>query len=341
MKKRVVMLMGLIALLSSLFGCTKGPRTGGETDIDGPDIGNEIIENGDDFSQTGSGEYKKVVGLEFGINGYREGASYFIHKDENDATKTILEYENPENSVRELSCEVCADTMEKLSKLCADLNILSWDKFNKSMKNVLDGSGFYLTVSFEDGTHINAQGSNSFPKNYSQFEKGLAEVMEPVINAEIDKQKEDLYNSGAYSSRLEMAMINYSGRGKSGSDSYSFLIRNYDTNSSNADMKVKSVSGEFIEPGDYRYYGTPDNIDELLAEIQTVLEKYSVYKWDGYDESTPDYNDREWFQLNFYYADAQIGCCGCGDTENYAEVRKEILEIVNRYMKEYLAEENK
>lgn len=332
--KGLVLTMGLLALLSNLFGCTRGPKDPGS--IETPSLpDDEFGIEGDDFSQDGYGEYKKVVKLEFYVNGYGPCYSYDIHPDEENEGKTILVYENMEDGVSEMICEVDDETMKSLSKLCEQCNVLSWDGFNRNAKYVLDGSGFGLYADFEDGTHIGAHGSNCFPKQYSEFEHGIIEVFKPVIEASLVQKRDELYLSGAYDKPLEMAMINYKGRGASGRDSYSFLLRNSTSGSTFADITVKSVSGEFIEPGDYRYYDNPEDIDELLAKIQEVLVKYEVYKWDGYDKSTDDYNDREWFQLDFYYPEASIDCHGCGDTEHYDEVRSEMLQIIFEYMKPY------
>lgn len=315
--RRVLIIMGIFTMLFSLFGCTKDNN---------PDIKNE---NGEG---AGQGGYRKVAGLSFGVSGYGPGWNYNIQKSEEDNTKTIMTCEDFENSIREISCEVDDGTLESISKLMERLNIQSWNGFSKSNDFVLDGEGFSLSVDFEDGKHIYASGSNSFPKNYSEFESEFLEIVAPLVDGELARLRDKMKEEGKYSEKLEMAMINYNGRGKSGSDAYNILIRDGSSTATKADIEINSLSGEFIEPGKYRYFENPDDTDELLAKIQAVLEKYDVYKWDGYDKSTDDYNDREWFQLDFLYPEAKIGCCGCGDTEHYAEVRKELLEIICEYV---------
>lgn len=337
--------MGLIALLSSLVGCTKEPKKPAGPDNDTKPANTKTekpdtdIEPGNKDENPGPGVYKKVIGCEYRINGYSISCHYSIKKSDDKEGSFVLDYSNMLNAVSDINCEINDDTMEAISKLCEELNVVSWDKFDEVDEEVLDGSGFSLYLSFEDGTYISASGDNRFPKNYGKFEDGLAEILKPSIELALEKERDKKYENGEYSQKLEMAMINYSGRGLSGSDSYSILIRDNSSTSTKADIEVKSASGEFIEEGSYRYYGDPENTDELLAKIQEILEKYKVYKWDGYDESTPDYNDREWFQLDFCYPQASISCCGCGDTENYAEVRKELLELVIEYLKEYTKEQ--
>lgn len=333
--KGVVLVMGLLAMLGGLFGCTKGtgepeenenihetatPKGTGDKEDDGGESVNHLS--------------KKVVTCDFGVSGYMPGFSIVIEKDEDDDSKTVLRYENRDTGYIDITCEVDSDTMDRLNRLFGELNIISWDKFKKSDDYVLDGSGFYLYATFDDGTAMSAQGSNCFPENYGKFESGMLEVIAPLVEAERARINDEKYQNGDYSKRPEEVMINFSGRGKSGSDKYSFLLRDGETSYNSAEMTVNSVSGEFIKSGDYSFAGNPD-ISGLMDEIQKILEKYKVYKWDGYDKSTADYSDREWFQIFIGYENASIDACGCGDTENYAKVREELLELLIKYMQEY------
>lgn len=69
--------------------------------------------------------------------------------------------------------------------------------------------------------------------------------------------------------------------------------------------------------------------------------KCKKYCREAKNYGTPDYKDREWFRLDFCYAKAKISCMGCGDTENYAEVRKDLPETVIRHMRACLAKKEK
>ena len=308
--------MGIMTFLTGLLGCAQN------IDIDSKDEFTGIVA----LDDVAEGDYLKVTGCEFGTSGYTPGFNYRIYKSEEDSNVTLFDFETREDGYVTGTCEIDDATLDDISKLCKKLDIISWDKFDKSAKGVLDGSGFSLSVDFEDGTHIYATGSNFFPKNYGSFESTFENIIAPITEAERAKQCEEKYAAGAYSEKLEMAMINFKGRGASGKDEYSFLLRS--NCSPAADITLKSVSGEFIEAGDYRYYGEADDIEEVLAKIQEVLEKYDVYKWDGYNKSTEDFNDREWFQFSFSYPEASINCYGCGDTEHYDEVRSELLTIL-------------
>ena len=46
-------------------------------------------------------------------------------------------------------------------------DVASWDGFNESDYDVLDGENFRLEIGFSDGTSVLARGDNAFPDNYS------------------------------------------------------------------------------------------------------------------------------------------------------------------------------
>lgn len=161
------MVMGFLGLISTLFGCSKKEEES--------EVPSGIV--GEDFSEEGTGEYKKIQSFYYNVNGYNPGFDFDIKADENKPDKYEMTCNDYENGVRDKTYKVDVSTIESLSQLCAELNILSWDKFKQHDENVLDGSGFMLSITFEDGTQVYAQGENSFPKNYWDFEKRAYEIL--------------------------------------------------------------------------------------------------------------------------------------------------------------------
>lgn len=315
-KKGILVVMGLAAILG-LLGC----GTGGSRNIV------KHVFSGLNQTDGGSAEYKKVVSFEYGESGYTPGFTYSFKDGE-------LTYNGPETYYEDMTVKLDDETVVAVSELFARLNVMSWNKFDKNKKHVLDGTGFSLSAKFEDGKTISAEGSNAFPKNYSEFSGGIVEILSPAVNAGLDEIRENKFREGKYDGPLDFAMITYKDRGASGNDSYNFIIRSGEDNTFDIEIEVVSESGDFGEAGTYNYRGECDKCEEILARIQEVLLRYEVYKWDGYDESTDDFNDREWFQLCFNYPEALINCCGCGDTEHYEEVRAELLTILMEYAAE-------
>ena len=58
------------------------------------------------------------------------------------------------------------ETVQTLMDVIETYNVSSWDGFDETNENVLDGEGFSLEIGFTDGTNVKAQGDNSFPDQY-------------------------------------------------------------------------------------------------------------------------------------------------------------------------------
>ena len=58
--------------------------------------------------------------------------------------------------------------LTQLGEMVGIYHIDLWDGFDKSRRDVLDGSSFSLEVTLADGSTICARGNNSFPQQYSE-----------------------------------------------------------------------------------------------------------------------------------------------------------------------------
>lgn len=68
------------------------------------------------------------------------------------------------------------ELMKELAEIIDAHDLIKWDGFDKSDSRVADGSGFDIGVRFDDGTEINASGSNSFPKGYGDASRAIDEL---------------------------------------------------------------------------------------------------------------------------------------------------------------------
>jgi len=59
------------------------------------------------------------------------------------------------------------ETVQTLMEVIEEYNVSSWDGFDKTNDNVLDGEGFSLEIGFTDGTSVKALGDNVFPEQYA------------------------------------------------------------------------------------------------------------------------------------------------------------------------------
>jgi len=69
---------------------------------------------------------------------------------------------------REHVLEMTEEDAERLTALAEEHNLQSWAGFDQSARNVLDGTGFSLTIGYADGQRLYAEGSNAFPKGYRE-----------------------------------------------------------------------------------------------------------------------------------------------------------------------------
>ena len=61
-----------------------------------------------------------------------------------------------------------AAVLEQLGELLGTYGVAGWDGFDKSKRNVRDGSDFALEILLEDGSTVSASGGNAFPENYAE-----------------------------------------------------------------------------------------------------------------------------------------------------------------------------
>lgn len=58
--------------------------------------------------------------------------------------------------------------VNKLTDILKKYDVASWNGFNKSDKNVLDGNSFSLSIHMENGDSISASGYMMWPKHYRE-----------------------------------------------------------------------------------------------------------------------------------------------------------------------------
>lgn len=77
--------------------------------------------------------------------------------------------------------ELDAADVEALRALIDENDLWSWNGFRRSNPDVLDGDSFGLSVTFADGTELNAWGSNAYPKGYSAGAQAICAYFETLM----------------------------------------------------------------------------------------------------------------------------------------------------------------
>ena len=67
---------------------------------------------------------------------------------------------------REYSLDMTAEEAKALALLVQNHELTRWNGFDRVDRHALDGTGFDLRISYEDGQEVRASGSNTFPEGY-------------------------------------------------------------------------------------------------------------------------------------------------------------------------------
>lgn len=98
-------------------------------------------------------------------------ADVFIKNDEGTYFKEEAFKENKD------LIPVSEEIFNKINEWVDEYNIRSWDGYNMTQKNVMDGGGFGLNITLATGETISANGSNAYPEGYRDANKLLKEII--------------------------------------------------------------------------------------------------------------------------------------------------------------------
>ena len=98
---------------------------------------------------------------------------YYISTNEWD--DTISDYAECRDTIRKIDGD--EKLFQKLCELFGNCRIGEWADFHGYDSQVLDGTGMSFKAVLADGTEVNAEGTNRFPKNFSTFTKELRKLI--------------------------------------------------------------------------------------------------------------------------------------------------------------------
>ena len=316
--------MAIISILMSLLGCGTRPEPG----VKGTDgLGKKAVDN-----ESG------LVDFSYSYNGSIGGDSYtFRVKKQEDGT-ALLTYDAMQyDSYGDMEMPVETNLLAALEDLYHKHHICQWEGFSKSNEYVLDGSGFSLRLAFQDGKSMSASGSNTWPDGYRDFIADLNTLIEPYLEAARQEARKKILERGMEGD-LNCVLALYIQKGDAGSDRYDILLRSQSIYDPNIDVEILSESGDFIEPGKYRWYGSLPDEEVCFKQIQELIDKYDILQWYNFEGDAEDPNNTEWFQVSFSYKEDAINACGSIHPEHYEEFRKELLTCIIEMLK--TAEQN-
>ncbi len=113
-------------------------------------------------------------GRDFGLGGYYH---YQIRVEDD---KVIFTKEAIGMTTENIEKEITKKDLKEIQKIINEQEIYKWNGFDKTDENVLDGSGFTLSVNYSNGENIEAHGYMRYPKNFKEASDVLLEYLETL-----------------------------------------------------------------------------------------------------------------------------------------------------------------
>ena len=223
----------------------------------------------------------------------------------------------------------CRDTIRKIDgdeklfqKLCelfGNCRIEKWADFHGYDSRVLDGTGMSFEAVLADGTEVNANGTNSFPKNFSTFTQELHKL---IATEKINSVK---FTDGTYEVTLPVSwvgtvtaefsegFVSFFIDKTDGSELTFFIIDNDTYGYSSDSYKGRTEVGRLISDEDVRFITARDNYS--IASYAKSVSEEAVAIWKNYEndklaiiESLRGVNGYEFYPEDgtaLYYVDAR------------------------------------
>ena len=240
---------------------------------------------------------------------------YYISTNEWD--NTISDYEECRDTIRKIDGD--EKLFQKLCELFGNCRIEKWADFHGYDSRVLDGTGMSFEAVLADGTGVNADGNNSFPKNFSTFTQELHKL---IATEKINSVK---FTDGTYEVTLPVSWVgtvtaSFSENhvafyvDKTDGGELTFFIIDNDTYGYSSDSyKGRIEVGRLISDEDVRFITARDNYS--IASYANSFSEEALAIWKNYEndklaiiESLRGVNGYEFYPEDgtaLYYADAR------------------------------------
>lgn len=240
---------------------------------------------------------------------------YYISTNEWD--DRISDYAECRDTIRKIDGD--ERLFQKLCELFGNCRIEKWADFHGYDSQVLDGTGMSFEAVLADGTEVNANGTNRFPKNFSAFTQELHKL---IATEKINSVK---FTDGTYEVTLPVSWVgtvtasfseNYAAFyvDKTDGGELTFFIIDNDTYGYSSDSyKGRIEVGRLISDEDVRFITARDNYS-IASYAKSVSEEAAAI-WNNYEndklaiiESLRGVNGYEFYPEDgtaLYYADAR------------------------------------
>ena len=221
------------------------------------------------------------------------------------------------NVVRAIDAD--ESVFQKLCAVFGNYKIAEWADFHSYDSQVLDGTGMSFNAVLADGTEVNANGTNSFPKNYSSFAQKLCKL---ITTEKISSVR---FSEGTYEITLPERWVgtvtaNFSENQVAfyvdktdGGDLTFFIIDNDTYGYSSDSYKGRIEVGRLVSDEDVRFITARGNYS--IASYAESVSEEAIAIWKNYEndkltiiESLRGVNGYEFYTEDgtvLYYANAR------------------------------------
>lgn len=207
---------------------------------------------------------------------------YYISTDEWD--DTISDYAECRDTIRKIDGD--EKFFQKLCELFGNCRIEKWADFHGYDSQVLDGTGMSFNAVLADGTEVNAEGTNSFPKNFSTFIQELRKLIttEKItsVNFTDGAYKITLPESwiGTVTAEFSEGRVAFFVEKNDGGELTFFIIDNDKYGYSSDSYKGRIEVGRLVSGEEVRFITARDNYSiasyasNVSGDALAILEKY-------------------------------------------------------------------
>ncbi|MBQ6601838.1 MAG: hypothetical protein IJH99_00335 [Eubacterium sp.] len=282
MKGKTIFTAVLLAASFGFAACTGG----GEENSISSETGSTAVSS-EQSSQTEGGS--SVAAESFDFKSIRISWNYctaedYVYEAETDGENVILrayvalsrykdgKYVDENYIYREFTVD--STVKEAICKELTACNAASWDGFSESASDVLDGEGFSLDITREDGSTLHAYGSNAWPDGFYGFSIFFKDTicMDTVRSADFENVN---YSLELPESWVDTVKIRYQ------PEYTGFYLQEGDKEVSLLSVDVSSYgyeayseddirAGLLTEDGEVRYYVTVRNYDPYPGNISSA-----------------------------------------------------------------------
>lgn len=158
------------------------------------------------FNPKNKKSIKDIKSIEFSYtNGYMINSDTYYKLECND--NCILQIKRYGSSNKEkYNVDKCV--LKDIEKILNKYNVSSWDGFNKSDKNVLDGDTFSMYIVYGNNKSISSSGYMMYPNNYKNVKEELDTLFNSLTNSGDEDLKPIIYLYPEYTMNIKVELGN-------------------------------------------------------------------------------------------------------------------------------------